>query len=56
MTKAFLEPMVLKKEHEKFVIEAFSKSNFDKIKAFESKRKEYTKKSTTQKLKLSDLL
>lgn len=56
MTKAFLEPMVLKKEHEKFVMEAFSKANFEKVEKFNSKKKEYIKKSPSQKLKLTDLL
>jgi hypothetical protein len=56
MTKAFLEPMVLKRENERFVLEAFSKTNLEKIRKFESEKKVQSKKVVDRKLKLSDLL
>lgn len=56
MTKAFLEPMVLKRENEKLVLEAFSKKNLEKIRKFESEKKAQPKKVAGKKLKLSDLL
>ncbi len=56
MTKAFLEPMVLKRENERFVLEAFSKTNLEKIRKFESEKKAQPKKMAGRKLKLSDLL
>ncbi len=55
MTKAFLEPLVLKHENEKLVLEAFSKTNLEKIRKFESK-KNLSKRTAKRKLKLSDLL
>lgn len=44
MTKAFLEPLVLKPENEKFIREAFSKSNMDRVKQFDAIKRPKLKK------------
>jgi len=36
MAKVFLEPLVLRPENEKFIREAFSKSNIDRVKKFDA--------------------
>jgi hypothetical protein len=56
MTKAFLEPMVLKQKNEKLVVEAFSKKSMKKLKTFNDKRRTTLKKTTaTRKLAVAEL-
>lgn len=56
MTKAFLEPMVLKSKHEKLVVEAFSKKSMEKLKNFNSKKRTNLRKTTTtRKLAVAEL-
>ncbi len=55
MTKAFLEPLVLKPENEKFIREAFSKNNMDRVKKFDSIKRPTLKKTKDRKLSINDL-
>jgi hypothetical protein len=55
MTKAFLEPMVLKPENEKFILEAFSNKSLKKVQAYDSKKRASLKKRSVRKLSVSDL-
>jgi len=55
MTKAFLEPLILKTENEKFIRKAFSKSNMDIVKKFNSVKRPKLKKTKDRKLSVSDL-
>ncbi|MBA1438643.1 MAG: hypothetical protein FAF05_06630, partial [Epsilonproteobacteria bacterium] len=45
MTKAFLEPTVLKPENEKFIINAFSKKSFEKVKDFDKNKRVQLKRT-----------
>ncbi|WP_200414183.1 hypothetical protein [Arcobacter sp. FWKO B] len=55
MTKAFLEPMVLKQENEKFIRKAFSKSNMDRVKKFDSTQRPKLQRTSNRKLSINDL-
>ena len=55
MTKAFLEPTVLKPENEKFIINAFSKKSFEKVKDFDKNKRVRLKRTAKRKLSLTDL-
>ncbi len=55
MTKAFLESTVLKSENEKFIMNAFSKKSFEKIKDFNKNRRVQLKRTAKRKLSLTDL-
>jgi len=55
MTKAFLEPTVLKPENEKFIINAFSKKSFEKVKDFDENKRVQLKRTAKRKLSLTDL-
>lgn len=55
MTKAFLEPTILKPENEKFIIDAFSKKSFEKMKEFDKNKRIRLKKTTKRKLSLTEL-
>ena len=55
MTKAFLEPLVLKPENEKFILEAFSKNNKDRVQKFNSIKRPKLKKTKDRKLAISDI-
>jgi len=55
MTKAFLEPTVLKPENEKFIINAFSKKSFEKVKDFNKNKRVQLKRTAKRKLSLTDL-
>jgi hypothetical protein len=56
MTRAFLEPTVLKSENEKFIINAFSKKSFEKVKDFDkNKRVQLKRRTAKRKLSLTDL-
>jgi hypothetical protein len=57
MTQAFLEPIVLKPENEKFIVTAFSKENLQKISDFEkTKRIKLRRTTNIKKLRISDLV
>ncbi len=55
MTKAFLEPLVLKPENEKFIREAFSKKNMDRVKKFDAIKRPTLQKTKDRKLSVYDL-
>jgi len=55
MTKAFLEPMIIKTESEKLIINAFSKKSFEKIKDFDKNKRVQLKRTAKRKLSLTDL-
>ena len=55
MTKVFLEPLNLKPESEKFIREAFSKSNKDKIKKYDAIKRPKLKRVKERKLSVTDL-
>jgi len=55
MTKSFLEPMVLKPENEKYIIDAFSSESLDKVKSFNQTKREKLKKTSARVLSISDL-
>ena len=55
MTKSFLEPLVLKPENEKFIIDAFSSKSLDKVKNFNKTKRETLKKRSQRVLSISDL-
>ena len=55
MTKSFLEPLVLKPENEKFIIDAFSSKSLDKVKNFNKTKREKLKKTSRRILSISDL-
>lgn len=55
MTKAFLEPLILKPENEKFIRKAFSKSNMDRVKKFDTIKRPKLKKTKDRKLSIIDL-
>ncbi len=55
MTKAFLEPTVLKPENEKFIINSFSKKSFEKVKDFDKNKRVQLKRTAKRKLSLTDL-
>jgi ATP phosphoribosyltransferase regulatory subunit HisZ len=56
MTKAFLEPMVLKVENEKQILKAFSKKNLQKVALFNKEKKASLKNTIERKLSTNDLL
>ena len=55
MTKAFLELLVIKPENEKFIREAFSKNNMEKVKKFDSIKRPKLRKTQDRKLSTSDI-
>lgn len=55
MTKAFLEPMVIKTESEKLIINAFSKKSFKKVKTYNATKKANLKQVHKRKLSVSDI-
>lgn len=57
MTRAFIEPIILKPENEKYIIEAFSLENKKCVQAFnKNQTKNRTKRLAGNKLSLSALL
>ncbi|MFZ2889945.1 hypothetical protein [Sulfuricurvum sp.] len=57
MTRAFIEPIILKPENEKYIIEAFSPENRKRIQEFnKNQAKNQRKRLAGNKLSLSDLL
>ena len=55
MTKVFLKPLKLKSESEKFILEAFSKRNRDKIKKYDAIKRPKLKRIKERKLSVADL-
>jgi len=56
MTKAFLEPTILKPENEKFIMDAFSKKSFEQLKNYNKNNKHKLKRSSQKrKLTVKDL-
>ncbi|MFA5215950.1 hypothetical protein [Sulfuricurvum sp.] len=57
MTRAFIEPIILKPENEKYIREAFLKKNQKRVEEFnKNQTKNRTKRLAGNKLSLSDLL
>ena len=56
MTKAFLEPMIIKIESEKLIIDAFSKKNLEKIKEYNNTKKTTLKQVHKRVLFVNDLV
>ncbi len=56
MTKAFLEPIVLKPENESLVRKAFSKESLSRVKLFNSSKRTSLKRTVNKKLAISDLV
>lgn len=56
MTKAFLEPLVLKPENEKFIREAYSEKNMNRVKHFDAIKRPKLTKTKDRKLSIADLL
>jgi len=55
MTKAFLEPMIIKTESEKLIIDAFSKKNLKKIKVHNDTKRTTLKKVHKRVLSVNDI-
>jgi len=56
MTKAFLEPIVLKPENESLVRKAFSKESLNRVKEFNSRKRTSLKRTVSKKLAIADLI
>jgi len=56
MTKAFLEPIVLKPENENLVRKAFSKESLNKVKIFNASKRTSLKRTVGKKLAIADLI
>ena len=57
MTRAFIEPIILKPENEKYIIEAFSVENKKRVLEFnKNKTNNQTKRLACNNLSLRDLL
>lgn len=57
MTNVFIEPIMLKPENEKYIIEAFSVENQKRVFEYnKNKTNNRTKRLVSKKLNLSDLL
>lgn len=56
MTKAFLEPIILKPENEELVRKAFSKESLEKVKIFNSRKRASIKRTATKKIAISELV
>ena len=55
MTKAFLEPIVLKPKNEDLVRKAFSKESLNKVRDFNKSKRTLLKRTTDKKLAISEL-
>jgi hypothetical protein len=55
MTKAFLEPMIIKTESEKLIIDAFSKKNLKKIKVHNDTKRTTLKQVHKRVLSVNDI-
>lgn len=56
MTKAFLEPNVLKPKSESLVQKAFSKESLEKVKEYNNTRRPSLKRKATKRLSISELV
>jgi len=55
MTKAFLEPMIVKTESEKLIINAFSKKSLKKVKTYNTTKRTKLKQVHKRKLSINDI-
>jgi hypothetical protein len=55
MTKAFLEPMIIKTKSEKLIINAFSKKSLKKIKIYNDTKRTNLKKVHKRVLSVNDI-
>ncbi len=55
MTKAFLEPIVLKPKNEDLVRKAFSKESLNKVRDFNKNKRTLLKRTTHSKIAISEL-
>lgn len=55
MTKAFLEPIVLKPKNEDLVRKAFSKESLNKVRDFNKSKRTIVKRTTHNKIAISEL-
>lgn len=55
MTKAFLEPMIIKTESEKLIIDAFSQKNLKKVKTYNTTKRTNLKQVHKRVLSINDI-
>lgn len=55
MTKAFLEPMIIKTESEKLIMNAFSQKSLKKVKTYNTTKRTSLKQVHKRKLSVSDI-
>jgi hypothetical protein len=55
MTKAFLEPIILKSESEKLITNAFSKKSIKKLQEFNKTKRVKLKRTKNRKLSVDDV-
>ena len=55
MTKAFLEPMIIKTESEKLIINAFSQKSLKKVKIYNNTKRTNLKKVHKRVLSVNDI-
>ncbi|MEA3353554.1 MAG: hypothetical protein U9Q33_07045 [Campylobacterota bacterium] len=55
MTKAFLEPMIIKTESEKLIVNAFSQKNLKKVETYNATKRANLKQVHKRKLSVSDI-
>ncbi|MEA3383823.1 MAG: hypothetical protein U9Q20_03985 [Campylobacterota bacterium] len=56
MTKAFLEPMIIKTESEKLIMNAFSQKSLKKVKIYNSTKRTNLKQVHKRKLSVNDII
>lgn len=55
MTKAFLEPMIIKNESEKLIMNAFSQKSLKKVKTYNTTKRTNLKQVHKRKLSVNDI-
>jgi len=55
MTKAFLEPIILRPRSEKFILEAFSEKGLKKIREFNRNKRTKLKRTSDRTLSVADI-
>ena len=55
MTKAFLEPMIIKTESEKLIMNAFSQKSLKKVKIYNTTKRTNLKQVHKRKLSINDI-
>ena len=55
MTKAFLEPMIIKTESEKLIVNAFSQKSLKKVKTYDTTKRANLKQVHKRKLSVNDI-